>query len=82
MAFECPNCGKELWPEGVSVAWSGGGATKYKCHYCGKSWWRVDGYGYVDGSLSVDELPKPRPYLSKEWVEEHGRGQLTLDVFS
>jgi DNA-directed RNA polymerase subunit RPC12/RpoP len=76
MPFKCPDCGAELWPVGVSVVWLGGGATKYKCTRCRKEWWHISGYGYVDGNLSVDELPKPRPYL-----KQSDNQQLNLSEF-
>lgn len=75
-AFRCPDCGSELWPLGISVAWRGGGATKYQCMKCRKEFWYVSGYGYIPGD---EEPPRVTPYLNSS--SEDSKGQLTLDVW-
>ena len=80
--FRCPNpeCGGELIPAGVSVAWPFGGAEKLYCKKCNKYYWYVEpdttknnGGFYLEGDKNPYDYCKEKGLLHEQNIKRRNR---------
>jgi len=84
--FRCPNsnCGEELIPVGVSVAWPFGGAEKFYCKKCNKYWWYVEPDTSVQGTgfyLDGEKDPYKEVFEKRGKIKVHKPRRNRLDDF-